>query len=426
VIQPMKFKLTYVVILVVLASVLVYAQSMNQQLAYFLVAILMVPLWVHLLMDRNYQRHLVCFLGNSVSFLVAFFLYGAVQISHLSAGVTTHALLFIGGYAYFFLGFFFLIPLVINSDKFDIRRFFVVLGIGLTGIALLGYATGPIQILEERMFTYRAYSTSIGSLPGLQSFLGNPNSYGAIMMISLFSSLSIAFERKSFFNKYTLNSAVLFVGLVFSFARSAYLGFATMAILSFLINKRFRRIILRVLLGGVIILALLVMCHIDMFSWMRPFLQLDKANMRLDLWAASYQVILERPLIGWGEQDLGVLLTRYISPGMAAYGYGPHNTYLRLALSGGIVGFVAIMYICISSLIMSYKGVKKGVKQARWIFPLLGGLLVHVFFEVNTVGGAGTVSLVFTVLLGWSQLLHIKTVTPGKRANEINALQKNV
>jgi len=421
----MKIKLIYIVIFVVLASLLVY--TMNHQLAYLPVAVLIAPLWVHLLMDRNYRRGAVQFLRRSTPILLAFLLYIVIQIFHFYDEITINELLFVGGYFYFFLSSFFLIPLIINSDnKFDIKRFFVGLGTVVTGIALLGYVVGPIQVLGTQFITYRSYNFFSGTLPGFQSILSNPNTYGSIIMICLFSSLFISFKKKSLLNRYSAYSIFLFFGFLFSFARASYFGMVIAVILSFLTNRNFRRKSYKVLLIGSIVLVVLVLCGVNIFKWASPFLQLDKPNPRLDLWAVSWQRFLDHPLIGWGQRDLAVLLAQYIEPRDRAYGHGPHNTYLRLILSGGITGFTAYGFIYLSSLIKSYKLAKKGIRTAQWIFPLLSGLLVLCFFETRTPGGAGTTSLIITMLLGWSRLLYIKMVNFSKKGSKtVNAVQKN-
>jgi O-antigen ligase len=67
-------------------------------------------------------------------------------------------------------------------------------------------------------------------------------------------------------------------------------------------------------------------------------------EFRAAVYAGSWQMFLDRPLIGWGFHQMPADLPRYVSgyPDKVLY---PHNTYLELLVEQGVVGFALYLWL---------------------------------------------------------------------------------
>jgi O-antigen ligase len=67
-------------------------------------------------------------------------------------------------------------------------------------------------------------------------------------------------------------------------------------------------------------------------------------EFRAAVYAGSWQMFLDRPLIGWGFHQMPADLPRYVSGYKDKVLY-PHNTYLELLVEQGVVGFALYLWL---------------------------------------------------------------------------------
>jgi O-antigen ligase len=67
-------------------------------------------------------------------------------------------------------------------------------------------------------------------------------------------------------------------------------------------------------------------------------------DFREAVYAGSWQMFLDRPLMGWGFHEMPAELPRYVSEYKDKVLY-PHNTYLEVLVELGLVGFALYVWL---------------------------------------------------------------------------------
>jgi len=101
---------------------------------------------------------------------------------------------------------------------------------------------------------------------------------------------------------------------------------------------------------------------------------------RLDLWASGWQAFLERPLLGWGFDNLFTLST--LSPARIQYGQF-HNGYLDLLVRGGMIAVLLFLYLWFKLSVNLLKGSKNDREPAIVMFILAAVVLLHNLTETS-------------------------------------------
>jgi O-antigen ligase len=135
------------------------------------------------------------------------------------------------------------------------------------------------------------------------------------------------------------------VAILATMTRAVWLSFAgTVVVLIFLSqNHRLRRAAVGLVLvagTGFIILS----SHELRGTLSDRLEERGPVEFRAAVYAGSWQMFLDRPLIGWGFHQMPADLPRYVSgyPDKVLY---PHNTYLELLVEQGVVGFALYLWL---------------------------------------------------------------------------------
>jgi O-antigen ligase len=135
------------------------------------------------------------------------------------------------------------------------------------------------------------------------------------------------------------------VAILATMTRAVWLSFAgTVVVLIFLSqNHRLRRAAVGLVLvagTGFIILS----SHELRATLSDRLEERGPVEFRAAVYAGSWQMFLDRPLIGWGFHQMPADLPRYVSgyPDKVLY---PHNTYLELLVEQGVVGFALYLWL---------------------------------------------------------------------------------
>ena len=116
--------------------------------------------------------------------------------------------------------------------------------------------------------------------------------------------------------------------------------------------------VVAIVLGGILVTTLMLFPGTPP----REFLIQEGAGTRVIMWNSAVEGIKERPLLGFGPENYFVPFYKYIDPVLWNQQYGsgaevnidkPHNTYLEIAVMGGLLGLIAyliFLYTIFSSL----------------------------------------------------------------------------
>ena len=285
----------------------------------------------------------------------------------------------------------FIIPKVIGFDEFlyILSRITAVLVI----IGFVPYVGGPAAIgaIDLSLWGGRLYWHP--SLNPITSVFVGPNWLG---FLTLIGSLSAAGE---WWRTNTKFSNVLFVinvfGLSFTNYRTGWIAFVC-AIGIFIAYIWFnRKIIVLLTVGGIAATGVALSMMFKIIPGPVALTELS-LNGRKGSWVVGVQVLLERPLWGYGFGNTAEAVNNYVPPGSPA---NVHNSYLRAFLGMGIGG--GITYLALF-LITMYRSTLQAVSRPT---VLLAGYLVAFFivqiFNSLTFIGISLHSSMIAIAMGY-------------------------
>jgi len=199
---------------------------------------------------------------------------------------------------------------------------------------VLGWEAGPSILHGGRMV----------------SILGNSNVLGAylVLILPVFACL--------FFNKPSLKWAFFLILnifiLIFTHSKSALIGFF-LGFLMVVLNIRKKPLIFWSFLIPVMFLTALN------FSTVIRTMSGNSSQSRLSIWSTSINLIVQRPITGWGINTF-----QEISPAAKVGNFAEqlshaHNMFLNIAVETGIIGLIFFCIFLTGFFVFSFKLYKK-------------------------------------------------------------------
>ena len=241
-------------------------------------------------------------------------------------------------------GLFHLAALVFVDERrlrhFEIFALVVLAYLSLTSIAFLVGAKSlifPHFILDESL----GYHVDRARGPLLQA-VANGVSLNLLGVLALHSFLRGRMRGV----KAAVLLASLPIAILATMTRAVWLTFVvSIGVLSFRTRHReLRRICITVSIVGT--LALLVALSFDdqRRALIDRLQESGPVDFRQAVYAGGWQMFLERPLTGWGVNQMPSELARHVS-GYKERELYPHNTYLELLVEHGIVGLALYAWL---------------------------------------------------------------------------------
>jgi len=262
------------------------------------------------------------------------------------------------------------------------------------------------SVLASFMAFGEAAKIPEGNLIRVDATLGNPTYLAVYLLVNVFIALFMAYRART--NKlrlwgYGVAVVVQIVGLYYTGTRGAFLGLAAgvgIAALIMLIrgkeHPRMRRIV-----GAIVGLALVgmgafFMLRTTAFFQENPTLARianisltdTTVESRLTLWTSiGWNAFLERPLLGWGQDNFIVAFGKYYDPIM--YKQEPwfdraHNVFVDWAMAGGALGLIAYLALFVTTLIMLWKS-SLSLPEKSILTGLLGAYAVNNLFVFDNL-----------------------------------------
>ncbi|HXM56233.1 MAG TPA: O-antigen ligase family protein [Candidatus Dormibacteraeota bacterium] len=203
---------------------------------------------------------------------------------------------------------------------------------------LLGCGVASVEAL---------YQAVTRALPRADGNLGNANLLGALLAMALLLAIDRALAAPAAARRGWLAlAALLGAGLVASTSRSAWLG----AVAGMAVVAAFR--VPRRMLWLVGVAGLVAAAAAAALIALTPLRALndDTGEARLGVWHDSLSVIADRPVLGWGEDAMGLVFGRFQTSD-----WGPghnfdraHSMPLDLTATQGVVGLAACTWLVVT------------------------------------------------------------------------------
>jgi O-antigen ligase len=224
--------------------------------------------------------------------------------------------------------------------QFEVFTLVVLAYLCFTSIAFLAGAKSlifPRFILDESL----GYHADRARGPLLQA-VANGVSLNMLGVLALHSTLR---ERLRGLGAIVLLAAVP-VAILATMTRAVWLSFV--ASIGVLIFRSRHRGLRRVCVGVAVIGALGVLVVLSFGEQQRALRdRLEESgpvDFRQAVYAGCWQMFLEKPLTGWGVNQMPVELARHVS-GYTEKELYPHNTYLELLIEHGIAGLGLYLWL---------------------------------------------------------------------------------
>ncbi|TSC68969.1 MAG: Uncharacterized protein G01um101466_251 [Parcubacteria group bacterium Gr01-1014_66] len=189
--------------------------------------------------------------------------------------------------------------------------------------------------------------------------------------------------------------------------------------------------------------ALVMMILVPLLLWTirkTPFVQSSEAlerltnfsltegtiNARFKIWHMAWQGFLERPFLGWGQENFYLVFQKYFDPGL----YGEetwfdraHNIIFDWLIHAGILGLISYLLLYAAALIMLWRAMQQG-KLGWWHGVGLSLLFLGVLFQnLFVFDNLNTYLLFFGILAYTSYIVTANTgaemAVPAKNERKI-------
>ncbi len=194
--------------------------------------------------------------------------------------------------------------------------------------------------------------------------------------------------------------------LVYTASRGVVLGLVFGAMVTALLIILFERapehrVARRVSLGAVVGIVLLV----GVFATVRNVpavrnheilgrfasISISEGFSRFKVWNMAWQGFLERPFLGWGQNNFDVVFNKYYDPSM--YSQEPwfdrtHNVVFDWLIAGGILGLMAYLSLFATGLTLLWKRSSRntlGVTDKAIVSGLLAGYFFQLLFVFDNI-----------------------------------------
>ncbi|KDE56682.1 hypothetical protein EL22_25265 [Halostagnicola sp. A56] len=246
-------------------------------------------------------------------------------------------------------------------------------------------AIGPVTLTDWTT------TTPIVGTNNITSIFVNPNMLGLVCAFAIVGLVT----TQQLTNLTLTIVAVNAIGLIASGGRAAQA--ATVAGLGvyatgFVYNRYATTLVTMSALGGILYVFLALFGAVPG----PELLETVSLTGRRQLWVAAADAIAKQPLLGYGATDTTAVLNQYLGESRFA-GYTSHNSFFRMALSGGVFAAVAYLGLHIYSLFQSGSSSDGLASHAvLWV------AVIAQLFNGSSIFGLSPSSILFAVALGWA------------------------
>ncbi len=139
-----------------------------------------------------------------------------------------------------------------------------------------------------------------------------------------------------------LSLVPLFVGLVLTQARSAWLAFIAGTIVIGIMKDR------RVLVGLLVLLVIfMLLAPADIRNRALSIVDVNEGSnaSRFQMISTGWEMFLDRPVFGWGDIGLRNYYVTYVTPLTPGEGGHLHNNFMESLVTLGVPGFFAVLFL---------------------------------------------------------------------------------
>jgi O-antigen ligase len=294
--------------------------------------------------------------------------------------------------------------------------FYVLMRTLMTEDWRIWFARGVLIIAD-----FGVIFSSNGSLPGSFSAvprsissggaIGNGGLLGAYLLLCVVFSVYLLINERGGWRVFAgVSAGILLTGIAFSLNRSSQLGLiagtgvaagtffglsATKRRLAGIYGAGAAGLLIIALAGSSILRREFPVLSSDLFDRWIAFAHAPVDQSRIVEWKVALKGFLDRPLLGYGSDNYSVIRSIHFDP--AAYPVSgfeqfdhPHNTWLELLCTGGMLGLIVMLGIWGSAIVALRDGARSRKLRPSETALFAGALMAYAvyltfwFFDLNS------------------------------------------
>lgn len=282
----------------------------------------------------------------------------------------------------------------------------------VSGLGVLQYFVGALQLKNFASAPIISLCLSQGAACRVDSTLGNSIYLGIYSALTFWLIVYAIFGKKVKGNLLPFLAALNLVAVYFSGTRGVWVGMlAGLGVL--MISKYWfdgnKKAVAGTILSGILVVTVftgfIVYAKKNNIAQDIPivarFSSVNTLFARWNIWKTALVSWQEHPVLGWGQENFIHAFNKNYNPamyGQETYFDHPHNTYLGWLVFGGLLGFLAFLFMLFTSVYGIIKSNLRAETQNDLVIPIILALLttycVHIFFVFDNL----TSSLLFVLL----------------------------
>nr|AQS30404.1 hypothetical protein [uncultured bacterium] len=287
---------------------------------------------------------------------------------------------------------------------------------GLAGLYAIGQKIGLPELLHNT-FIYASTSSRVDAT------FGNPLFLGSFLLITIFISLFWILNSTHLKTKILHGSflVIQIIALLLTASRGPFLGLIIgLAIFGFLYLKEIfkwspttKRVISWVVFSGLLLLALIFVLRAPLgIERLFDFRIQGTIKQRLLTYDSVLQGVLDRPLLGYGIDNVYVAFDRNYNPELSAFGYGEtffdraHNIFIDQLATSGVLGLISLLMLGMIIFYYLFKFLRTANDRSDKIISIMFVSILTAYviqgmtsFDVITNFVYGGILLVLVVVL---------------------------
>jgi tetratricopeptide (TPR) repeat protein len=248
------------------------------------------------------------------------------------------------------------------------------------------------------------------------STLGNPVLLASYLLLQLgIAAIVAVHNQRRIVGIAGLSGLLSVIALALTEARGTYLGLVAGIVVGgcvwlFLRRSQIAKKRVATLVGTVIVLTVLIAVVITQLSvaapWTRRLLNTTSLSTRVINWGVAWNGFVARPMNGWGPENYRRVSDALYNPDLSKISYSesyadkPHNQYLELLATSGILGAlagIAVVVLLVRAVVRAYR---RGVWDVAMVSVVTGVAVGHGVQLIFLFENPGTY-LPVALLIGW-------------------------
>lgn len=258
----------------------------------------------------------------------------------------------------------------------------------LTAVSLFSFLICLLAIL--RVFELRWYFVDVLQFQSIYSFRNylsifgySVNNYSTIILISFFTNLLFVWRFRRFSYWFMILLFMNYLALTFTFSRVIFmilmpcLFFLLLSVVHFICRGIYREWVLCLFILYFVLIFPFRYDILQTFHFFGSKSQVDSAMGRIDVWRFTWNLFLERPILGYGSNNFG-LLTQVSDGGSVSNVSRTYNLLLHVVVEKGIVGVLVYLFILVHMTLGCFRDIIFARSLSYKVVVLAGIVLVLI------------------------------------------------